>query len=123
MLISSIFSTRLRSEDVVLLNKDDKAPYTGLLFPREKALEVRRTVLENDELKLINQSFQRSIDLYKTNESESEKQKQILLERNDQLANQLSKSRSMTDWERIAWFVGGVVVTGAAVWGASKLAK
>lgn len=119
-LISSISPA---NDEVIILNKDDKAPYTGFLFPREKALEVRRTYLENDELKAINESFKRSIEIYKSNESESEKQKQILLDRNDKLAQQLSSSRDMSNLERIAWFVGGILVTGAAAYGVSKVAR
>lgn len=118
-----VTSSIAKSDEVILLNKDQTAPYTGFLFPREKALEFRKIDIENDELKIVNASFSRSIDIFKKNEDLSEKKVNILLERNDVLAKDLTDARTLTDWQKIGYFVGGVVLTGVSVWGASQLRK
>ena len=65
----------------------------------------------------------KSIDLYKKNEDVQNQKVNILLEQNDKLAKSLGDARSVSTFERVAWFIGGMLVTSAAVFGASKLAK
>lgn len=111
------------AEDVVIVEKNSPAPFTGFLFPREKAQEVRIKLLENDRLNDMISSYNKSIDLYKKNEDVQNQKVNILLEQNDKLAKSLGDARTVSTFERVAWFIGGMLVTSAAVYGASKLAK
>jgi hypothetical protein len=115
-----LISSTVRSEDSVLLNKGTPAPYTGFLVPRERINELR---IESEEQKALIASYARSVDLYKKNEEASDRQVNILLERNDKLSKELTSTRSVSTFEKTAWFIGGILVSGAAVYGASKLAK
>jgi len=122
VLVCSIFSFVVAA-DPVYLNKDDKSPYSGLLFTEQKANEIRRELLDKDYLKLQNDSLNRSLDLYKANEALYGQQKQLLLDQNDKLAKSLYQERNLTNWERVGFFVLGITVTGLAIYGASQLAK
>jgi hypothetical protein len=123
LILNCSISSIARSEESIILEKGKPAPYTGFLVPRERVLELRKTELDNQEYKLLNESLTRTVNIYKSNESLSEKQVNILLERNDKLSQELNKSRSMSNFERGLWFFGGMVVTGAAAYTASKLIR
>lgn len=98
------------AEDSIYLEKEQKAPYSGILLPKEKVQELR----VNTELK---ESLERSIILYKQNEEIYQKNQTLLIEQNQSLI----KSRGMTDLEKVLWLVGGVLLTGISVWGAGQL--
>ena len=123
LLLTLICSTSLtaRSEDVVIVEKDKPAPYTGVLFPREKAQEIRIKLLENDRLNETNASYGKSIELYKKSEDIQNQKINTLLEQNDKLAKSLGEAHSTTSFERVADFIGGVLLTSAAVYGAYHL--
>jgi hypothetical protein len=123
LILNCSISSIARSEESIILEKGKPAPYPGFLVPRERVLELRKTELDNQEYKLLNESLTRTVNIYKSNESLSEKQVNILLERNDKLSQELNKSRSMSNFERGLWFFGGMVVTGAAAYTASKLIR
>lgn len=114
------FSTVGKS-DATFLDKDQKAPYQGLLFPIDEAQSIRKDLIERDYLKLENLSLKRSVDLYKGNESIYQEQKTILLDQNDKLAKSLYAERQVTNWERLGWFVLGIGVTGLAIYGVKQI--
>ncbi len=109
------------AQDVTKLNKDEKAPYEGYLFPPQKASELKDAVIERDGYKLLNHSLEKSLELQKKNIDLQEQKVDIVLEQNFKLTKSLNDERSMTSWERIGWFTLGVLGTGLAVYGASKI--
>lgn len=116
-------TTSASSNDVVILEQNEKAPFTGYLFTKEKAQSTRIKLIEGEEAIKLIPSYQRSLELYRNNEAISDKKVNILLEQNDNLAKQLASSRSVSSFEKTAWFIGGILVTGLATYGASKLVK
>ena len=98
------------AEDSIYLEKEQKAPFSGILLPKEKVQELR----VNTEIK---ESLERTVTIYKLNEELYQKNQSLLIEQNQSLI----KSKGMTDLEKILWFVGGVLLTGIAVKGASLL--
>lgn len=111
------------NNDVKVLKKDDPAPFDGLLLSNKKANEVKNELVERDKVKEINKSLEISLNLEKENFKLSEDKNKLLINRNDELSKQLQDSREMSDIKKILWFALGVVATGGAVYGASKLAK
>ncbi len=123
-LLTSLINVNCYAEDsVVLLEKGGTAPYKGYLFSEDKALKIRKELIELDGLRLIEQSYTRSIDLYKKNEEARVNQVQLLLDRNDKLAESLAKSHERSEWENRIWFAMGIIVTGVAVYGAGQLSR
>jgi hypothetical protein len=111
------------AQDVQYLSKDQKAPFEGFLFTAPKASELKDAVIERDNYKLINLSLEKSLELEKKNSELQNQKVNVVLEQNLNLTKSLNEERSMSNWERILWFVLGVVGTGMAVYGASKIAK
>ncbi len=122
ILISFLISIQAFA-DPISLSKDQKAPYDGILFTETKANEIRKEILDKDYLQLQNDSLNRSLDLYKSNENLYGQQTQLLLDQNDKLAKSLYQERMVTNWERLGFFLLGIGVTGLAIYGASQLAK
>lgn len=120
LLICLSFSLNV-SADPILLQKGNSAPYDGLLFSEQKANDLRKELLDKDYLKLQNDSLNRSLELYKQNESIYKEQKELLLEQNDRLAKSLYEERRVTNWERVGFFVLGIAATGLAFYGVSQL--
>lgn len=111
------------AQDVQYLSKDQKAPFEGFLFTAPKASELKDAVIERDNYKLINLSLEKSLELEKKNSELQNQKVNVVLEQNLNLTKSLNEERSMSNWERILWFGLGVVGTGMAVYGASKIAK
>jgi hypothetical protein len=119
----SISLTSSSKAETVLLEKGNPAPYTGFLLDKETAQLSRVKIIEGEEAKKLNLSYEKSIQKYQSNELLYQTQVQTVLEQNDKLSRSLRDSQGMGTWERIGWFVGGIVITGAAVYGASQLRK
>lgn len=95
----------------------------GTLLDSEKAEKIRDQLIERDGFEKENESYKKSIEYYKSNELIYTKQNDILLSRNIQLTETLNDSREMSGWTKVGFFVLGVAVTSAAVYGASRLVK
>lgn len=120
---STIGNNCYAEDSVVLLEKGSTAPFKGYLFPEAKALDLRKELIELDNLRLIEKSYLNSIELYKKNETVHNLKVNTLLEQNDKLAEALAKSRERSEWENRIWFGLGILVSGLAVYGAGQLAK
>lgn len=118
-----MISSTAKSEDAVLLNQNEKAPYTGYLISKERAVELYKMGVQLQENVLLNESLTRSTEIYKKNDELSKQQLNVLLERNDLLSKQLLDTREVSTLEKTLWFIGGIVLSAGAVYGASKLAK
>lgn len=97
---------------VIYLPKGSPATYDGYLFTTVKTLEVKTKLLDLDDLKAENDSYQRSINLYKKNQDIYQQENSILLDQNAKMATQLSSSSSLSVYEKFGYFALGVLVTG-----------
>ena len=116
-------SLTAKAADPVKLEKDSPAPFTGLLFSETKALELRNSLIDLDTEKKLNLSFQRELQLKNSSLEFRQNEVTLLQERNNKLSSSLMDERTMTTWERIGWFSLGIVATGLAFYGASKIQK
>ena len=113
----------LAGEDAVYLEKDSKAPYAGILLPVDKATNVRKSLIELDTLKAINESYAKSIQMYQSAIQISDQKYNTLLDQNDKLAVSLIEARKSSDLQKILWFGFGVIATGFAFYGAKKVTQ
>ena len=118
MITSNCFAT-----EAVNLKKDERAPFEGVLFPFELAQKTRYQLLECDIKKELIASYDKSIRLYKENETYYDNKVNILLKQNDELSKALTESKTSSDLTKILWFGLGVVATGLAVYGAKQISK
>jgi hypothetical protein len=107
-------------EEAVYLAKDKKAPYAGILLPVERAANVRKSLIELETTKAINESYVKSIQMYKQSIQLTEDKYNTLLDQNDKLSLALIESRKSNELQKIIWFGFGVLATGFALYGAKK---
>lgn len=118
-----ISNVAFAGEDAVYLEKDSKAPYAGILLPVEKATNVRKSLIELDALRAINESYAKSIQMYQNAIQLNDQKYNTLSEQNDKLSVALVESRKSADLQKIIWFGFGVIATGFAVYGAKKITQ
>lgn len=119
----SLINVNSFSQDTVALQKDDKAPFTGILFSEEKSRKIKLELEEKDSYKVLYDSTQRSLNLLDQNLKLKDDQIDILMNQNNKLAMSLRDSKDFNSWERFAWFALGVVATGFAVYGLNQATK
>lgn len=120
-LSSLIWSQFVYADDAIYLNQNEKAPYSGYLLPEGKIKELRNNTIERDGLKAINDNLTQQLSLEQKNNSLKDDKVNLLLEQNDKLAKAAYAERELNTWEKIAFFTGGIVISGLAIWGAHSL--
>lgn len=108
-LIVNLITTSSFAQDATYLNTGDKATFSGYLVPESTVKQLRNDSLERD--------------LYKTESDLKGNQITLLSNQNDNLAKTLQSTTSLSTWEKIGYFLGGVLVTGLAIKGAHELYK
>ena len=111
------------ADNAVELDKGQPAPFPGTLLDKATSQKVKNELIERDALKSTNDSLNRSVKLYKDNQDILHDQKEMLFKQNIELTKTLNDTRETSDWVKVGYFVLGIVVTGAGVYGASKLSK
>jgi len=106
---------KVKAGDVVKPEFDN-----GTLLDADKASKIKDQLIDGDTCQKEKQSFQKSIELYKDNEKLYKEETNLLLNRNIELTKVVNDSRETSDWLKVGYFMLGVVVTGAAAYGASK---
>lgn len=98
-----------RGGDVVFLEQNAPAPFKGILFTNEKALDMEKQLKECDDLQLQIDSFNKSIALYKANETLYDNKISLLVDQNGKLINNLNSSHELSKWENAGWFILGMI--------------
>jgi hypothetical protein len=123
ILISSIFIHPAFADQAIDLKQGQIAPYDGILLDKEKANKVKNELIEKDGLKQDNTSLNKQLIYYKSNEDMLNQKSDMLLKQNLEMTKSLNEARSTSNWEKIGFFVLGVVVTGAAAYGVSRITR
>jgi len=114
ILILSLISSYSFAQDAVFLNKTQTAPFEGFLLPQTKLQELHNNTLERDAFQKENESLNKSLNLQQSNLGLKDNQIDILLKQNDNLAKTLSTERTLNNWEKVGYFLGGIVTIGLA---------
>lgn len=118
------FSVTIKAEnDVVSIKKGEAAPFAGILFTEDKANQVRIEVLEQQKLRYMVQSRDEKLGIFSTRIELKDEEIELLRKQNLRIYNQNKTNSSVGTIERIVWFGLGIMVTGAAVYGARGLSK
>lgn len=118
-----ILSTSSRADDAVYLQKDERAPFSGILTTVEHSKIIGTRLLERDTYKALSESYQKTLEFYKSNNELTEKKVNILLEQNDNLSLQLKDSQNLNDFQKALMFGLGIVVTVGAGLLVNEIAK
>jgi hypothetical protein len=95
----------------------------GTLMDKDTSEKVRDELIEKDALVKTNESLNKTIILHRSNENILTEQNKLLLDQNLNLTKTLNETRETSTIVKIGYFLGGVIITGAAVYGASKLVR
>lgn len=110
-MIMLTFSTSVKAEEAIVLNKGDIAPFAGILMDNNKANNIRLQLTNLDFHKALNSSYEKSIKIYKDNEIYYSNKTNILFKQNNELMDQIRTNASLNKWENMAWFGLGILVT------------
>ena len=121
-----ILTTPAYADNAITVHTGDvvAAPFDkGTLLDAPQATKIKDQLADGDACQKEVTSFQKSIDLYKANESIYQDENTLLLNRNVKLTKSLNDSQETSDWTKVLYFGLGVVITGAAFYGAKQLVK
>lgn len=123
LMISLMVVNNCFSSEVITLKKDERAPFEGVLFSFEQAQKMRYQLIECDIKKELTASYEKTIKLYKENETYHDNKVNILLKQNDELSKALTEAKTTSDLTKLLWFGLGVLATGMAIYGAKQATK
>lgn len=114
-LIASLLISATSVAQVQYIQKDSIAPYTGYLFSIEAERVNRKSLLDLDVYKQLDESNKRMLDL-KIQENKLLTEQYLLWKtQSDNLSKQLISARNDTFWHSLLYFgLGCLVTTGLA---------
>jgi len=107
--------------DVVYIERNEPAPYTGYLFTPSKAIEVKNKLIDLETQKKLNANQKKIINLQVEQLELKDEQIHYYKQRNVKLHEDLESIKKVNNYERAGWFVLGVLATSLAIKGAQEL--
>lgn len=105
---------KVKTGDVVTIPFDQ-----GTLLDTDKATKIKDQLINGDTCAKENESFQKSVDFYKKNQTLYQDENNLLLNQNIELNKSLNSAHRTSDWEKI-----GYIILGAGIlYGASRLTR
>lgn len=111
------------AQNSVPLKLGDAAPFTGILFSKEGAEQVRYELLEKESLVKLNDSLNKSLEIYKKNEDLYTQRYNNLLDQNNNLSLSLEKARDSNTLRDVILVVSGMLAVGLAGYAYSRIVK
>jgi hypothetical protein len=116
-LLLLLLSLNAIAQDVVTVKKGDTVPFDGVLFTKEKELEVRKEVLEKDFLQKKASLLEELGKVQKEELDISNKRIEIYQARAQEMADREVKSESREFLKNALYFTAGAVLTGVLGYG------
>jgi hypothetical protein len=111
------------AQDSIAINKGTPAPFSGILFTKQKSEQIRNELIERDQFKIFNKTLLDNSEIQQKIIGNQKLQVEILLNQNERLVKQTEKAETMSNWQRATWFGLGIISAGFAVYGASLLVR
>jgi hypothetical protein len=115
----SLIASNSWAQDVIYLEKNKPAPYSGVLFPESKAEDLRRQVIDSQIIAVQKEGLAKELDIQQRIVRLKDEEIELYRTQN----NTLVKANSSSETLKWVYFGLGIVVTGAAVYGARSLSK
>ncbi len=122
-LIFILVQTNVNADDPFYAQRGHVLAQDSWVFSPGKAKETRDKLIDLDTYTKLNTSLEKSLDLYKSNETIQQNKINLLLEQNDKLAKSLYDERTVTGWERFGYFALGIAATVFAGWAIGQARK
>jgi hypothetical protein len=106
-----ILSQNVRADKSIEIPAAELTPFASILMDKEKADKVHIQLLERDLYEELSDSQQKTINLYKSNQSLEDEQIKTLTSQNDKLSESLKSAQGMNNLERFGIFALGVIAT------------
>jgi len=121
LILLLIFSTtaNIKAQDAIYIEKNQPAPFSGILFTESKARQFRSDLLESDKVVLRLESEQFKSQNLSTIIQLKDGEIELYAKQNQRLIKAEQTSNTM----QYIWFGLGVLATGAAVYGAGALSR
>lgn len=123
LIVTMILSQNVKADTSQVITKGSPAPYNGLILDEEKANKVHGQLLERDLYQELSDSQQKTINLYKSNQTLEDTQIKTLTDQNDKLSEAVKSAQGMSEFEKIGLFALGVVATIGAGLAVQHLSK
>lgn len=123
IIFSILINNICLADDSVILNKDDKAPFTGILFTPEKSQDLKNKLIERDAYIQLNDSLNKSLNFQQDIINRNNDKNKLCMDQNDVLAKSLYSERQMNDLEKFGLVLLGIGITGLTYWGYGQLHK
>lgn len=108
---------------VQYVKKGDTVPYTGFLFTEEAERANRKSLLDLDIYKEIDESNKRMLDLRVQENKILTEQYQLWKGQSESLSKQLVSARNDTFWKSLVYFGLGCIVTTGLAFAVNKATK
>lgn len=124
LIFSLITQTALANQcpdDIQVISKGQVANCDGLLFSPKASQAADEAIEDAKYFKELSDKLLKRQELADQQISLLDKRLALHVEQNVILADQLVKKENQNKWEKVIYFTLGIIVTGVAVHGASKL--
>jgi hypothetical protein len=111
-----VHAIKVHTGDIVTPQYDQ-----GTLLDAPQATKLTNQLIDADACTKENESFQKSVDLYKANQVIYNQENSLLLSRNVELSKTLNEAKSTSNWEKVGYFALGIAATSLAIYGAKQL--
>lgn len=108
-----------KAQDAIFIEKNQPAPYSGVLFSESTARQLRSSLLESDKMALRFANEQNKSSAYFQTIELKDQEIELYKSQNEKLLRLEDNSETM----KYVWFGLGILVTSAAVYGARGLSK
>ena len=95
--------------EATYIEKDQKAPYAGVLFSNDDALKLRSAIIDKEAAEKVVQLQDLNINLYKSQ-----------LDIYKEYTEKLEKQNQRQEYEKYVWFGIGILATSLSVYLATK---
>lgn len=123
IVLSFLIMSNCFAGDVTFIEKGTPAPYNGHLFTEPAAQQIRRDLIDRDQLIIFTKALLENETRHKKIITNQQEQVKVLLTQNEKLVKRAQSTESLPMYERIFWTGLGVAVTGFAIYGATLIVK